>query len=109
VLMLLKMAAGRQGRTEAGVCFFATVLKTSTAKGRVCDGRNREVLRTRKRGEQGTALRDWKQVSIYGESLLACTLVEGLRRVHPMHAFWPTTTCLDWKLTCTRVEDAYAA
>jgi hypothetical protein len=71
VLMLLKMAAGRQGRTEAGVCFFATVLKTSTAKGRAGDGRNRRVFGGRGRG--GT--RDGAQgletsVNLWGK--LAC-------------------------------------
>lgn len=41
-----KDGSGRQGRTEAGVCFFATVLKKSTAKGRVEGGRNRRVFGT---------------------------------------------------------------
>jgi hypothetical protein len=76
VLMLLKMAAGRQGRTEAGVCFFATVLKTSTAKGRAGDGRNRRVWRTRKRGNKGRRSGTGNKCQFMGK---ACLLAHWLR------------------------------
>ena len=67
-----KDGSGRQGRTEAGVCFFATVLKKSTAKGRVGGGRNRRVFGTRERGTRDGAQGLETSVNLWGK--LACWL-----------------------------------
>jgi hypothetical protein len=73
-----KDGSGRQGRTEAGGCFFATVLKKSTAKEVAGDGRNRGVWTTRERGTRDGRSGTGNKCQFMGK---ACLLALWLRAV----------------------------